>query len=339
MAMNQKRIAWIDTAKGIGISLVVFGHDTLSIPLLTFIYSFHIPLFFFLSGYLFSTKKYPKFGPFLMRKVQTLVIPYFLFVLILYLYWVFVARHFGAQTENNVSLLQPLWGALYGSNKLTDIFVALWFINCLFLTSLIFYWFKRIFKNYAIIIALILSIIGFWLSRHLSFRLPWSLDTAMLAILFYGAGHEIKQAEILKKISQHLSKYRLIIYSLIFLGFNLLLSRLNGRVDMFTNYYGNYFLFYLAAFAGIILIVFVAMLLDKNRLLEFLGQNSLYIFAFHPVALGILKFIFSHLYSPLAEGNLMSAVTLTLTCLLGLGILIYAIRKWMPLNLQKIGFS
>jgi fucose 4-O-acetylase-like acetyltransferase len=81
------------------------------------------------------------------------------------------------------------------------------------------------------------------------------------------------------------------------------------------------------------------MLLDKNRLLEFLGQNSLYIFAFHPVALGILKFIFSHLYSPLAEGNLMSAVTLTLTCLLGLGILIYAIRKWMPLNLQKIGFS
>ena len=54
----KKRIAWLDTAKGIGIILVVLGHSMS--PILTghmvmeslykFLYMFHMPLFFFLSG-------------------------------------------------------------------------------------------------------------------------------------------------------------------------------------------------------------------------------------------------------------------------------------------------
>ena len=44
------RIGWIDTAKGIGLLCVILGH--LSIPYLDmWIYFFHMPLFFFLSGF------------------------------------------------------------------------------------------------------------------------------------------------------------------------------------------------------------------------------------------------------------------------------------------------
>jgi len=60
--MNTKRLDWIDIAKGIGIILVVLGHTL--VPqvretgfagfLWIFIYNFHMPLFFFLSGYLFE---------------------------------------------------------------------------------------------------------------------------------------------------------------------------------------------------------------------------------------------------------------------------------------------
>ena len=49
----KNRISYFDIAKGIGIILVMFAHVTLPITLEKFIYSFHVPLFFFLSGYFF----------------------------------------------------------------------------------------------------------------------------------------------------------------------------------------------------------------------------------------------------------------------------------------------
>ena len=52
-----KRIEWIDTAKGIGLICVILGH--MRVPYLsTWIYTFHMPLFFFLSGAVFSGRQY-----------------------------------------------------------------------------------------------------------------------------------------------------------------------------------------------------------------------------------------------------------------------------------------
>ncbi len=72
------RIDWIDMLKGLGIILVVFGHtahakDTIRI----LIYSFHMPMFFIISGYLFKTKdKYKNF----LKKFMTLLLPYLIIV-------------------------------------------------------------------------------------------------------------------------------------------------------------------------------------------------------------------------------------------------------------------
>lgn len=49
---QKNRIEWIDTAKGIGIILVLLGHADFE-PFSKIIYMFHIPLFFFISGFLF----------------------------------------------------------------------------------------------------------------------------------------------------------------------------------------------------------------------------------------------------------------------------------------------
>ena len=55
--MKEKHLNWIDLAKGIGIILVLIGHSKfLPITLKNYIYSFHMPLFFILSGYVFSNK-------------------------------------------------------------------------------------------------------------------------------------------------------------------------------------------------------------------------------------------------------------------------------------------
>ena len=85
--MNNKRFEWIDILKGIGIILVVVGHSNFSFAKATtamfiqkYIYSFHMPLFFFVSGYLFVKDKYSNFKRFLRVKTKTLMIPYFFFL-------------------------------------------------------------------------------------------------------------------------------------------------------------------------------------------------------------------------------------------------------------------
>lgn len=81
---TNKRLVNFDIAKAICIILVVIGHYS---PDLQpgwyasnhdFIYSFHMPLFMFASGYIYITfKKEESYGHFLMKKVRRLMIPYF----------------------------------------------------------------------------------------------------------------------------------------------------------------------------------------------------------------------------------------------------------------------
>lgn len=49
--MIKKRLAWVDVAKAIAIILMVAGHELPQVSLRTWIFSFHMPLFFILSGY------------------------------------------------------------------------------------------------------------------------------------------------------------------------------------------------------------------------------------------------------------------------------------------------
>lgn len=51
MARKVERIAWIDMAKAIAILLMIVGHEINSGGVRSFIFSFHMPLFFILSGY------------------------------------------------------------------------------------------------------------------------------------------------------------------------------------------------------------------------------------------------------------------------------------------------
>ena len=85
MSQNVKnRIEWIDYSKGILIILVIAGH---AIPefdlhldyLAHFIYSFHMPAFFILSGYLFRYKKDINTVEFAKKKAKQLLIPYIIF--------------------------------------------------------------------------------------------------------------------------------------------------------------------------------------------------------------------------------------------------------------------
>ena len=52
-----KRIDWIDIAKGLAIVLMVIGHTIPNNHFITLIFSFHMPLFIFLSGFVYKLPK------------------------------------------------------------------------------------------------------------------------------------------------------------------------------------------------------------------------------------------------------------------------------------------
>ena len=84
----------LDNAKAIGIFLVVFAHVMSTSTITNYIYLFHMPLFFFISGKTMAIKEAEMpCIKFLIRKFKTICVPYFSFSLIFYIYWYIVERN------------------------------------------------------------------------------------------------------------------------------------------------------------------------------------------------------------------------------------------------------
>ena len=174
-AASSQRLEYIDIAKGIGIFLVVIGHcvDRGGLPSI-YIFSFHMPLFFILSGLCFNEKKYSDFLPFFKKRVRTLFLPLIYFSVILLLLTALVGNDF--YTIENLSK-----GRFH---------CALWFICVLFFTEL-FYWFiNHVFRQITIKIVILLFclFIGVALDRW-GILLPFSICTVWSATFFYGIGN------------------------------------------------------------------------------------------------------------------------------------------------------
>ena len=120
MSERKKRIEWIDAVKGLGIILVILGHMTIPQMVRRFIFSFHMPLFFFVSGYLFKNN-FSK--TWCLRKCDSLLIPY-----ALYGFLTIAVMHLFAKVPLDVMLGSFLRGNGVG---------VLWFLMCLFVVEIV----------------------------------------------------------------------------------------------------------------------------------------------------------------------------------------------------------
>lgn len=173
--LTQPRLEYIDIAKGIGIFLVVIGHCVKPSSILhSYIFSFHMPLFFFLSGLCFNDTKYSTFIPFLKRRVCTLLLPLLYFCIIMSIL---------GMVEGSDFLLGKLRNGLFPSNPM-------WFLYVLFLCELLYWFINHIAHRtlYRVIILLVCLVIGVTLD-HKGVQLPFSHCTIFAATFFYGIGH------------------------------------------------------------------------------------------------------------------------------------------------------
>lgn len=294
------RYNWIDSIKGFAVILVVLGHLTpipsepISAELHKYIFSFHMPLFFFISGYLFNQHKYLQTGKFVTSRVRSLLLPYFLLILVSYP--IFVLTY----SFSYCKLVLPypdisttIYSVLYASSNYNHfdsvIFNGpLWFLPCLFVTSIIFYFLVQTFNKslHSFIIAtVIISLVGYYSIDYLPQALPWSIDIALNAVAFYSAGYLFRNyfEEKFFKIA------KLFIIPLMLISlFSINMSSTNMDIWEFNE---NYFTFYLIAFSGILSYMYIFRIIGSSRFLEYYGKNSLIVFGLQQPIFWIITFI------------------------------------------------
>lgn len=290
---SKRRIEWIDTAKGIGLICVILGH--LNVPYLsTWIYTFHMPLFFFLSGAVFSGGKY-NFKEYLKRKIKSLVLPYFTLGGGIFLFFCIVYAVQG----------QPVsaYGQMLKDFLVQEHYWTVWFLACLFLVEVIYYGLHALCGKYPIVataLSLLLCVFGLLRYRLGWGSLPWNLDVALVAQFFFHCGYLLKgQYHRLAGVQQmNLLKKGVIAFGLLALnaipGF--LCIRVSGEsLDMSIGMYGNELLTLVSAFAGVFLIIFLSNILH-HKYLTWLGQNTMVIFAWHSrIVIVLCGYIYEYL--------------------------------------------
>jgi len=291
--MPKDRIHWIDVARGIGIIFIIYAHVLGSHDFRYLFYSFHIPLFFFLSGVVYNHKKYINFLIFLRKSVKGLLIPYFIFSFIFYILWLIRLRADLFSPESIRQFLSIFYGN--SNNNLMLFNDTLWFLPTLFVTRLLFAGIAKFStKAKSLILTLFLfSIFGYLLSIFASnIKLPFGAETSISAVVFYGLGFLYYQSEKAKLL---LSKYKYFLFiPLLIIGGYISTIDFNTygqQIDMRLSHLNNYFFFYIAAFCGIFAWISFSVIINKNSWLEKLGRNSLILFVWHPLVFTYLPMI------------------------------------------------
>ncbi|GAB2547511.1 acyltransferase family protein [Spirosoma aerophilum] len=284
------RTVWADYAKAIAILLVVIGHQKLPWPAFQFIYSFHMPFFFLISGYLFSFQKHPVARLFVRHRAKTILLPYASLGLLLYGYWALIAQRFGG--HDPIPYWKPLVGMVYGvgTGGWLSHAVLSWFLPCLFMVEILFYFlFRRpvypLLKLGGLIsLALCIALIQ-------PTRLPFGLDIAFTGVLFYWAGHQGKTA-IKSFLTNPTPTLLWMVIALA--GFTFALATSNGKVDMRDLLYGHqYPLFLLGGLTGSLMLMglsrIAANVFGGRYWVELIGRNTLITLFFQPIATTMLK--------------------------------------------------
>lgn len=314
-----QRLAWLDRAKAYGMFLVYYGHFVETIAYLQgfsveiaafsqykFIYAFHMPLFFILSGF-FDKAKEQKISSFLTRGFLTRILPAIFFNLIAILVILFQDLAFRGSSYYDHAPVEKLLLALLTGRPLAN-FIT-WFLFCLFTVECLNYMVQPLLKTNVWKrggMAMIALAAGYFVGLHadaiqsLSIRGHnfWYFTEALIGFSFYQFGFILRQSGFISLVQQSFYKY-------IGLGLTLLLTvflfDLNQGpftdarelVLMASVSHGNLILFGLTAITGSLGVIFLALSLPSSQVITFIGQNTL-------ILLG-LNFLFTGFTQPIVE--------------------------------------
>lgn len=290
------RIKWLDIAKGIGIVSVFLGHTLFKDEIWRiWIYSFHMPLFFFLSGITYNEIKYDKIKKLLIVKSKSILIPYIVLCAIELIdsFLTLLYKSFCGEKNTYFILIKKIIGILIGLRG-TEWYCAFWFLLCIFVVYVFLYVIidsARRIKKIVFFLSVLLAIVGIVYARLRLPYLPWAIDIALVAVVFTALGWETKMLFV-----NRIDSKSMLLFAVGSIGFSLLNYYKSGvSIDMYSNRYGYGIFFVLSAVSGISFIIAVAQRINGRwgGILEHIGKNSLYYYGMNVLTLkivGILTF-------------------------------------------------
>ncbi len=287
--MAQERDQFIDFIKGIGIFLVAWGHAM--VPRSEFLYSFHMPLFFAISGYLFTSRNVLTFT---ISKLRYLLLPFILFFL---LSWGFQATVFMILGRGEPTLFDfphVAWRFLLGDSDVVNN-SPLWFLTCLFCLTILFYAMEKL--KYPILIfavSLLIGGVGVYFSKE-HIELPLKFQIACTALPFFALGWLLKQPKasfiVKNKVLFSLLIPVYLVGHYFLVDLNIASSGIK-KVNMYANTIGDPLFFYLSGLLGTLWFVFTSMWIYKvwkPNFIHYLGRNSLLILVLHYPMINICR--------------------------------------------------
>jgi fucose 4-O-acetylase-like acetyltransferase len=297
-ANPRPRIAWIDIAKGIAITLVVYGHvmqgaihremlrsPQLAIFSLDLIYTFHMPAFFFVSGLFIGPALRRSAGEFLKGRFRTILWPYLLWSVIGALSAAAFRNFYSNPSANPIrSLINIFWDT-----------GGFWFLYVLFLTQVLALLFRPVPKH----ISLAFGIVLYFLGSKFEIAVVTKL-TSFLPYLFAGICCE--------PFVEHISN---VPRRITMLAFAIL-----GGIQCSAVQFGLHAIpavNLLLGFSGTLWLIAAARLLEgarSARAFGTVGSASLVVFLLHPYFQGVTREVLFHVarcHSPLVHVVLQTA--------------------------------
>lgn len=334
-------------AKGICILLVVFGHQIdWNNPLRNIIYSFHMALFFVISGFIEQlTGGYNKpFRTFLEKKITGLFIPYLIWSGV-FMIADFLRVMLAIKPANLLIFDFVAMCSGYGIN-------VLWFLSTLLIAHIINYFLAKRFEHKSkrlFFIILIALIAGALWNQIFSFAFAGRNNSPILKMIMW-CGISIFRPFIVSPFicigsifSDRIRKIKPYVFpvvTMLFIGINCWISVFFRIKTIFVNIeFGSLFFAYIAGITGSMFVIILSKIICKNSQIIFLrplfwfGENSLLIMLIHEY-FSIRDFI--ELLCPVAINNYLRLIIVFFCCTAIISFITIIIKKPYQMLVKKI---
>ncbi len=283
--MNN-RVKYIDIAKGILIIFVLYGHvhwifggyktvnDHLYLSTRNWMYSFHMPAFFIISGFFMKNSADVPFRRCLLKKARTILLPYFAFEI--FYRAVFVILGLRTIRDACISLL-----------KLEFYAKADWFLLSLFIGSVLYFALRKVesklpWARYAVMIALAAML--FYRPLNYYAAILWRSGVALLFLVI---------GEMAYTKMDHRFRWQLLAVLTVL---SLVVNKFNGGIDIYYAKIGNPFMWLAGSICGTFLIIEISKIIQSS-LLSCMGRHTLIILGSHDMIMRVLKRLFHPAFS------------------------------------------
>lgn len=224
MLKISERVDWVDTLKFIGILSVILGH--INFPLNGFIYTWHMPLFFMVSG--FFIKFETSFKNFAVKNFKRLMIPYFIFSVIGLFMEILKRYLLHREALDYAHELKGIFVDMDFAGLCDTYAFVLWFLPALFFARVFLYLIKN--KIPSLLLQSLVVALLFMGSFYID--LPFGLDNALNSLIFVYIGNII----FVKRLPNIFVLLPVVVLAVIYcFGFSL-------NLDMASKVYSNKFL-------------------------------------------------------------------------------------------------